>query len=166
MLLWCQVNCPKISAWRWIKYCLISIQHPCQSMEGGGREVTPRRFEEKGWGTKESTTILQMALARVSQQTSTWVRLNPCCTLGLSCEMSSVLQCEHRWDWSPVPKKERGGDCAFEQHRSWFFTKAKVEAGTYLLRQCLCYHCFVFSAFLQRKAGSSWLVIVVGMISR
>lgn len=30
---------------------------------GGGRKAAPGRFEEKRWGTKESTTVLQMALS-------------------------------------------------------------------------------------------------------
>lgn len=49
MLLWCQVNCPKISAWRWIKYCLISIQHPCQGM---GKESNARKVWRKEMGNK------------------------------------------------------------------------------------------------------------------
>lgn len=82
--------------------------------------------------------------------------LNRCCTCRWSSEMSSVLQCGHRWDWSPQPPNERG-DCAFGWPQAWLFLGP-------CWGMCLsiqCYHCLIFSARAREEKWHSWLVIMI-----
>lgn len=67
----------------------------------------------------------------------------------------------------PLLKKERG-DCAFGWPWPWFFTKAKVEAHTYLFRQYLCTTASFSLPLYRASEGNkcSWLVTMVRMVSR
>lgn len=171
MLLWCQVNCPKISAWRWIKYCLISIRHPCQSM--GGKGGSTRQVWRKEMGNKG-----RQDCPRSSEPTKlSWMQSVPSSFAGGTVKHHQHHSAQRWWEWSTLCKNCRG-DGAFGWPWPWPFTKENVDWSTclptravlvlyflYFYRENILLYYFLY--FYRVDGGwCSWFVFVARVISR